>query len=99
MITTTETIIITIAIITIAIIAIIIIAIMTIAIITISSECARIRPQWVGIPQYIPLENLSRRSALPKIQLSTIPTECQASIVNTMVVRHREISSWWAYSR
>jgi hypothetical protein len=40
MITTTDTIIITIAIITIAII--------TIAIITISSECAHIRPQWVG---------------------------------------------------
>jgi hypothetical protein len=86
MITITDTIIITIAIIT----------IITIAIITISSECAHIRPQSVGNAQWIPLENLSRRSALPKIQLSTIPTESKNSIVNTMVVRHREISSWWA---
>jgi hypothetical protein len=51
MITTTDTIIITIAIITIAIIAIITIAIITITIITISSECAHIRPQWVGNAQ------------------------------------------------
>jgi len=43
MITTTETIIITTAIITIAIITII-----TNATITISSECANIRPRWVG---------------------------------------------------
>jgi hypothetical protein len=51
MITTTDTIIITIAIITIAIITIAIITIITIAIITIRSECAHIRPQWVGNAQ------------------------------------------------
>jgi hypothetical protein len=51
MITTTDTIIITIAIITITIITIAIITIITIAIITISSECAHIRPQWVGNAQ------------------------------------------------
>jgi hypothetical protein len=60
-------------------------------------KCAHIRPQSVGSKQQIPLENLSRRSALPKIELSTILTESVAAIVNTMVVRHREISSRWAH--
>jgi len=46
----------------------------------------------MGSKQQILLENLSRRSALPKIQLSTMPTESKAAIVNNMVVRHREIS-------
>ena len=42
------------------------------------------------------LENLSLRSAHPKIELSTFPAESQAAlIVNTMTVRHREIWSWW----
>jgi hypothetical protein len=50
----------------------------------------------MGSGQQILLENLSRRSALPKIQLSTIPTESKAAIVNTMTVRHREILSRWA---
>jgi len=70
-------------------------AIITIAVIAISLECAHIRPQSVGSGQQIPLENLSRRSALPKIQLSTFPAESKAAIVNTMTVRHREILSWW----
>jgi hypothetical protein len=89
--------IITIAIITIAIItiAVITIAIITIAIITISRKCVHIHPQSVGSEQLIPLENLSQRSALPKIQLSTFLVESQAAIVNTMTVRHREISSRW----
>jgi len=79
------------------IIAIITIVIITIAIITINPECAHICLQSVGSEQSIPLENLSRRSALPKIQLSTFPAESQAAIVNTMTVRHCEISSRWAH--
>jgi hypothetical protein len=43
----------------------------------------------------IPLEKLSRRSALPKIQLSTFAAESKAAIVNTMTVRHHEILSRW----
>jgi hypothetical protein len=77
------------------IIAIITIAIVTIAIITISPECAHIHPQSGGSEQLILLENLSRRSALPKIQLSMFLVESQAAIVNTMTVRNREISSRW----
>jgi hypothetical protein len=50
-ITTTNTIIIAIALITIAIVTIPIITIVTIAMIPISSECALIRPQWVGNAQ------------------------------------------------
>jgi hypothetical protein len=92
MITITDTIII--ATITIAIMTI---AIITIDIITISPKCVHIHPQSVGSKQQIQLENLSRRSALPKIQLSTFPAESQAAIVNTMAVRHREISSMWAH--
>ena len=34
------------------------------------------------------------RSALPKFQLSNCLTECQATIVNTMTMSYREISSW-----
>ena len=95
MITITDAIII--AIITIAIIniAIITIAIISIAIITISLECDHIHPQSVGSEQYIPLENLSWRSALPKIQLATFPAESKATIVNTMSMRHLEILSRW----
>jgi hypothetical protein len=73
-------------------ITIINITIITIAIIAISLECAHIHPQSVGSEQLIPLVNLSWRSALPKIQLSTFLVESQAAIVNNMTVRHREIS-------
>jgi len=45
----------------------------------------------MGSGQQILLDNLSRRSALPKIQLSTFLVESQAAIVNTMTVRDREI--------
>ena len=41
------------------------------------------------------LENLSRSSAVRKIQLSTILAGSKAAIFNTMTVRHREILSWW----
>jgi hypothetical protein len=67
-----------------------------IAIITISPECAHIHPQSVGSGEQIPQENLSRRSALPKFELSTFPAESKAAIVNTMAMRHRGISSQWA---
>jgi hypothetical protein len=91
MITTTDAIIITIAFLTIAIITITIITI-----ISISFEYATICPQWVGNTQYILLENLSWRLALPKFQLSTIHRESMASIVNNIVVRECEIVSWGA---
>jgi hypothetical protein len=56
----------------------------TIAIITISPgpNCAHIRPQSMGSGLQILLENLSRRSALPMIQLSTFPAESKDAIVN-----------------
>jgi hypothetical protein len=75
------------------------IAIITMAIITISPgpKFTHIRPQSVGSGHQIPLENLTRRSALPKIQLSTCSAQSNAAIVNTMTVRHREISSRWAH--
>jgi hypothetical protein len=44
-----------------------IITIITIAIITIRPKCIHIRLQWVGSKQWIPLDNLSWRSTLPKI--------------------------------
>jgi hypothetical protein len=66
-------------------------AFITIAIITISPECAHIRPQSVGSQQWVPLDNLSRRSALPKIQLFTFHAESQAKNVNTMTMKLREI--------
>jgi hypothetical protein len=75
------------------------IAIITMDIITISPgpKFTQIRLQSVGSGHQIPLENLCRRSALPKIQLSTSPAQSNAAIVNTMAVRHREISSRWAH--
>jgi hypothetical protein len=94
MITTTDAIIITIAIIIIAIINITITIIMNI---TSSFEYAHIHPRWVGNRQYILLANLSQRSALPKLQLSTIPTASKVSIVNSMVMRDWEIVSWGAW--
>jgi hypothetical protein len=69
------------------------ITIVTITIITISPECAHICKQLVGSEQLTPLENLSWRSALPKIQLCTFLADSQAAIINTMNVRHHEISS------
>ena len=76
-----------------------IITIITVAIITIGSTCVHICPQSMGSNQYIPLENLSSRSALPKIQLPTLPVESQAANINTMAGRHRQISSWGLYYR
>jgi hypothetical protein len=64
-----------------------------VTIITISPQCAHICKQLVGSEQLTPLENLSWRSALPKIQLCTFLAESQTAIINTMNVRHHEISS------
>jgi hypothetical protein len=75
------------------------IAIITIAILTISPrpKFTHIRPQSEESGHQILLANLSQRSALPKIQLSTSPAESKAAIVNTMTVRHHEISFRWAH--
>jgi hypothetical protein len=51
--------------------------------------------QFVGGRLQFGLEHVSRRSALRKIQLSACPMESNATIVNTMTRRHREISSPW----
>jgi len=56
------------------------------------TEYAHVHQQFVGRGEQIPLENLSRRFALPKIQLYTFPAGCRATIVNTNTVRHHEIS-------
>jgi len=50
----------------------------------------------MGSGLQLPLEKLSGRSALPKIQLSTFPAGSKAEIVNTIAVRHREILLRWA---
>jgi hypothetical protein len=73
----------------------IVIITLAIAIITISPgpNASHTHLQLMGSGQQIPMENLSRRSALPTIQLSTFPAESKAAIVNTMTVRHRGISS------
>ena len=76
-----------------------IITIISIAIITISPKCVHICPHLVGSDQQIPLENLSWRSALPKIQLSTCPAECQAAIVTTITLKHCGIMSRWLRSK
>ena len=60
-------------------------------------KCAHISPISERSKQQILLENLSWRPALPKIQLSTMSIESKTAIVNTMVVRDCEISSWWAH--
>jgi hypothetical protein len=99
--------IITIAIITIAIIPIAIItiasitmaiipkAIITISLFTIRTKYTHIHPQSVGNKYYILLEHLRRRSAVPKIKLSTIPAESRVIHVNTITMRHGEILLRW----
>jgi hypothetical protein len=77
-------------------IAITTMAIIIMAIITISPRLNQHTsvPTSVGGRQRNQQENLSWRSALPKIQFSTFPAESKAAIVNTMTVRHREILLW-----
>ena len=50
----------------------------------------------MGSRHQILLENLSRRSALPETQLSTIPTESNFEIVNLKAMTNGEISAQWA---
>jgi len=74
------------------------IAIITIAIIIISPGLnTDTWLQAMGSRQQMPLQNLSSRCAFPTIQLSTLPAESKAAIVNTMTVTHREISLWWVH--
>jgi len=61
------------------------------------TKCSHIRPQSVRSELQIPLENLSRRCALRKIQSSTIHAECKAAMIYTMNMRRREISSQWQH--
>ena len=59
------------------------------------TECVCISSKLMRNRLQIPLRKLSRRSALPEIQLSTFSAESEPAIVNTMTLRHHEILSWW----
>ena len=59
------------------------------------TKCVHIEPQSVGSGNQIPLENLSRRSTLPKFELSMFSAESKPPIVYTITMRHDEILSRW----
>ena len=61
------------------------------------TKSANLHWKIVGSLPQILMENLSQRSALPKVHLSTFPAESQAAIVNPMTVGPCEIWLSWAH--
>jgi hypothetical protein len=57
--------------------------------------CTRtcVHGDFVGFKQQIPLGNLTRKSDLPKTQITTSKHVCSMIILNTMDSEHREIES------